>query len=214
MKLYSYWRSSSSWRVRIALNLKGLSYEYAPVNLLDGEQHGAAYRALTPAGAVPLLETQESGKTVRISQSVAIIEYLEERHPSPRLIPEHPYLRARMRMMVEQVNAGIQPLQNLQILQHVDQALKGDKKQWAAHWNDKGLRALQQLAEETAGTYLVGEQPTAADCFLIPQLYSARRFGVDLSPFGLLLRIEAACNELPAFVNAHADRQPDALPQQ
>lgn len=212
MKLYGYWRSSSSWRVRIALNLKGLRYEYVAVNLLEGDQHGAAYRAVNPGGTVPLLEVEESGRAVRIPQSMAIMEYLEERHPTPRILPEHPYLRARARMLAEQVNAGIQPLQNLQVLQHVDEVLHGDKKQWAAHWVDRGLRALQTLAEETAGTYLVGEQPTVADVCLVPQLYSARRFGVDLSPFGLLLRVEAACNELPAFQAAHADRQPDALP--
>lgn len=212
MRLYNYWRSSSSWRVRIALNLKGLKYDYVPVNLLEGEQHGAAYRAVSPGGTVPLLEVEESGKRVRIAQSIAIIEYLEERYPTPSLLPEHPYLRARARMLAEQVNAGIQPLQNLQVLRYVEETLKGDKKAWAAHWVDRGLRAVQALAEETAGTYLVGEQPTVADAYLLPQLYSARRFGVDLSPFGLLLRVEAACNELPAFQAAHADRQPDALP--
>ncbi len=212
MKLYGYWRSSCSWRVRIALNLKGLRYEYIPVNLLEGEQNGDAYRAISPYGTVPTLEAEESGATVRFQQSMAILEYLEERHPSPALLPQHPYLRARARMMAELVNSGIQPLQNLKVLQHVDQVLHADKKAWAGHWIDEGLRALQKLAEETAGTWLVGEHPSFADVCLIPQLYGARRFGVDLSPYGLLLRIEANANEHPAFVAAHADKQPDAKP--
>ncbi len=211
MKLYGYWRSSSSWRVRIALNLKGLDYEYAPLNLLEGQQSTDAWRALNPAGMVPVLETEESGQTIRLSQSLAIIEYLDERfHQSPPLLPRHPYLRARTRMLAEQVNANIQPLQNLGVLVHLEKTAQGDRKAWASHWIDRGLRALQTMAEETAGTWLVGEQPTAADCCLIPQLYAARRFGVDLSPFGLLLRVEQAADAHPAFVAAHADRQPDA----
>lgn len=212
MKLYGYWRSSCSWRVRIALNLKGLAYEYVPVNLLEGAQHQDAYRAISPAGTVPLLETDEGGKTVRLSQSLAILEYLEERHPTPSLLPGDAYLRARTRMMAELVNSGIQPLQNLSVLQYVE-ANGGDKKTWASHWVGKGMRALQTMAEETAGKYLLGEQPTLADICLIPQLYAARRFGVDVSELGLLLRVEASLNEHPAFAAAHADRQPDAVAQ-
>jgi maleylpyruvate isomerase len=211
MKLYGYWRSSSSWRVRIGLHLKRLEFEYVPVNLLEGEQHRDAYRAMNPSGTVPLLETEESGRTVRISQSMAILEYLEERHPHPALLPQHPYLRARARMLAELVNSGIQPLQNLTLLNYVESTLKGDKKAWTQHWIDRGLRSLSKMAEETAGTFLLGEQPTLADVYLVPQLYAARRFGVDLSPFGLLLRIESACNELRAFQAAHADAQPDAV---
>jgi maleylpyruvate isomerase len=211
MKLYGYWRSTSTWRVRIGLQLKRLDYEYAPVNLLEGEQHREEYRALSPGGTVPLLETDEDGRTVRLAQSMAILEYLEERHPDPPLLPEHPYLRARARMLAECVNSGIQPLQNLIVLQHVDSVLKGDKKAWAQHWIDQGLRALQGMAEETAGSFLVGERPTVADVYLVPQLNAARRFGVDLSPFGLLLRVEEACNRLSAFETAHADNQPDAV---
>ncbi|MGA9522478.1 MAG: maleylacetoacetate isomerase [Myxococcaceae bacterium] len=210
MKLYGYWRSSSSWRVRIALNLKGLRYDFIPVNLAEGEQHANAYRAINPAGMVPMLEVEESGTTVRLAQSIAILEYLEERHPSPALLPQHPYLRARTRMLAEHMNSSIQPLHNLKVLQYVEQVLHGERKAFAAHWIDEGLRSLQQLADETAGTWLVGEHPTFADACLIPQLYAARRFGVDLSPYGLLLRVEATANEHPAFVAAHADKQPDA----
>jgi maleylpyruvate isomerase len=211
MKLYAYWRSTSSWRVRIGLQFKRLDYEYAPVNLLEGEQHREEYRALNPAESVPLLETEEDGRMVRLAQSMAILEYLEERHPDPPLLPQHPYLRSRARMLAECVNSGIQPLQNLAVLQYVDGVLKGGKKEWAQYWIDRGLRALQAMAEETAGSFLVGEQPTIADVYLVPQLYAARRFGVDLSSFGLLLRVEAACEDLPAFRAAHPDAQPDAV---
>lgn len=211
MKLYGYWRSTSTWRVRIGLHIKRLDYEYQPVNLVEGEQHRDSYRAISPAGTVPLLETDEDGRTIRLSQSMAILEYLEERHPDPPLLPEHPYLRARVRMLAEAINSGIQPLQNLIVLQHVESALKGDRKKWAHHWVDQGLRALQTMAEETAGSFLVGERPTLADAYLVPQLYAARRFGVDLAPFGLLLRVEAACSRVPAFEAAHADNQPDAV---
>ena len=212
MKLYGYWRSSCSWRVRIALNLKGLVYDYVPVNLLEGEQSSDGWRALNPAGLVPLLETEESGETVRISQSLAIIEYLDERFPqAPHLLPRHPYLRARTRMLAEQVNANIQPLQNLGVLVHLEKTAQGDRKAWASHWIERGLRALEAMAEETFGTWLVGEQPTVADCCLVPQLYGARRFGVDLTPFERLLKVEQAAEAHPAFIAAHADRQPDAV---
>jgi maleylpyruvate isomerase len=212
VKLYGYWRSSCSWRVRIALNLKGLPYESIPVNLLEGEQHAPPYRQLSPSGAVPTLVVDEGAGPLYLQQSLAILEYLEERHPSCALLPRHPYLRARARMLAEQINSGIQPLQNLKVLQHVEGTLGADKKAFAAHWIDQGLRALQSLAEPTAGTYLVGEHPTFADLCLVPQLYGARRFGVDLSPFGLLLRVEASCVQLPAFAAAHPDQQPDAAP--
>lgn len=193
------------------MNLKGLKYDYVPVNLLKGEQHEASYRAVNPSGSVPSLELTHAGKQLRISQSLAIIEYLEELHPQPALYPKDPYQRARSRMMAELMNSGIQPLHNLQVLNHVETELKGDKKAWAAHWLTKGLVGLQAMAEETAGTYLVGENPSVADVCLVPQLYAARRFGADVEQFGLLLRIEATCASLPAFAQAHADKQPDAV---
>ncbi|HEY0096670.1 MAG TPA: maleylacetoacetate isomerase [Archangium sp.] len=214
MKLHGYWRSSCSWRVRIALNLKGLSYEYVPVHLVKdgGQQHSEAYRALNPLRTVPTLEFTEGGRVHHLSQSLAILEYLEERHPSPALLPADPLLRARVRMLSEVVNSGIQPLQNLMVLQHVKSEWKGDDKAWAAHWIDRGLGALHAMAQETAGRYCVGDSVSFADVCLVPQLYSARRFGVDLQPYGLLTRVEAACASLPAFQAAHADRQPDAVP--
>ena len=214
MKLYSYWRSSCSWRVRIALNLKGLAYTYEAVHLLKdgGQQNAEPYRALNPMRTVPTLELEEGGQVRRISQSLAILEYLEERYRTPALLPEEPWLRARARMLAEMVNSGIQPLQNLSVLQFVKGELKADDKAFAAHWNARGLAALEAVVKETAGTYCLGEQVSFADICLVPQLYGARRFAVDLTPYPTLLRIEAACNNLPAFQAAHADRQPDAAP--
>ncbi len=214
MNLYNYWRSSCSWRVRIALNLKGLAYEYVPVHLVKdgGEQHSEAYRAINPMRTVPTLEFTEGGRVHRLAQSMAILEFLEERHPSPALLPADPYLRARCRMLSELVNSGIQPLQNLSVLQRIKGELKGDDKAWCAYWIDRGLSAFQTSVQETAGTYCLGDAVSFADILLVPQLYGARRFGVDLAPYGLLTRLEAACNRLPAFQAAQADRQPDAQP--
>jgi maleylpyruvate isomerase len=214
MKLYSYWRSSCSWRVRIALNLKGLAYTYEAVHLLKdgGQQNTEAYRALNPMRTVPTLEFEEGGVVRRLSQSMAILEYLEERYRTPALLPADPLLRARARMLAEMVNSGIQPLQNLSVLQFVKHELKGDDKSFPAHWNARGLTALEAAVKETAGTYCLGETVSFADIFLVPQLYGARRYEVDLTPFPTLTRIEAACEKLPAFQAAHPDRQPDAAP--
>lgn len=214
LKLYSYWRSSCSWRVRIALNLKGLAYEYVPVHLLKdgGQQNTDAYRALNPMRTVPTLEWSEAGAVQRLGQSLAILEYLEARFPTPALLPAEPLTRARVRMLAEMVNSGIQPLQNLMVLQYVKGELKADDKAFAAHWNRRGLESLEAAVKETAGTYCVGDSVSFADLCLVPQLYGARRFGVDLTPFPTLTRIEAACNALPAFQAAHPDRQPDAVP--
>jgi maleylpyruvate isomerase len=214
MKLYSYWRSSCSWRVRIALNLKGLAYTYEAVHLLKdgGQQHSDAYRALNPMRTVPTLEFEEGGGVKRLSQSLAILEYLEERYRTPALLPSEPLLRARARMLSEMVNSGIQPLQNLSVLQFVKGELKSDDKAFGAHWNARGLAALEAAVKETAGTYCLGETVSFADICLVPQLYGARRFAVDLTPYPTLTRIEAACEKLPAFQAAHPDRQPDAAP--
>ncbi|ADO69265.1 maleylacetoacetate isomerase [Stigmatella aurantiaca] len=214
MKLYGYWRSSCTWRVRIALNLKGLGYTYEAVHLLKdgGQQNSDAYRAVNPLRTVPTLEFQEGGTVRRLSQSMAILEYLEERHPTPALLPAGPWERARCRMLSESVNSGIQPLQNTSVMQFVKKEFQADEKAFAAHWNARGLTALEAMVQETAGTYCIGEQVSFADLFLVPQLYGARRYGVDLTPYPTLTRIEAACEKLPAFQAAHADRQPDAVP--
>ncbi|XXF77076.1 maleylacetoacetate isomerase [Myxococcaceae bacterium GXIMD 01537] len=214
LRLYGYWRSSCTWRVRIALNFKGLEYAYTPVHLTKdgGEQNTEQYRAINPMRMVPTLEWNDSGMVRRLGQSLAIMEYLEELVPTPALLPREPLERARVRMLSEMVNSGIQPLQNLSVLQHVKGELKGDERAFAAHWNQRGLTALETAVKETAGTYCLGERVTLADVCLVPQLYGARRFGVDLTPYPVLTRIEAACNSLPAFQAAHADRQPDAVP--
>lgn len=215
MRLYGYWRSSASWRVRIALHYKGLPYEYVPVHLLEGggQQHAESYRALNPMRQVPALElVDEQGQVHHLTQSLAILEYLEERYPSPPLLPAEPLARARARALAELVNSGIQPLQNLAVLQRVQSEYQADSKAWAAPWVQRGLEAFQAALAGSPGPYCLGTQPTFADVCLVPQLYGARRFGVDLTPFARLTQIEAACNLLPAFQAAHPDRQPDAVP--
>ncbi len=209
MKLYGYWRSTSTWRVRIALAHKGVAYEYVAVNLLDGVQSTAEHTARNPLAQVPVLELDRD--TV-LSQSMAILEYLEETSPEPRLLPPDTVGRARARQIAEMINAGTQPLQNLKVLRAIE-ASGGDKNQWAARWIREGLAAVEAFTRPLAGTYCVGDQVTVADLYVVPQLYNARRFGVELAPFATLNRIEAACAELPAFVAAHPDRQPDAHPQ-
>jgi maleylpyruvate isomerase len=213
MKLYSYWRSTASWRVRIALAFKGVRYEYRPVNLVrdGGEQYASSYVAeINPLSQVPVLELEGEEPLRRIAQSLAIIDYLEERFPEPSLLPDEPWLRARARQLAEMVNAGTQPFQNTPTLRYVREVFQGDEKAWLRHFLGRGLRALETTARETAGTFLVGGHPTLADLCLVPQLYSARRFDVPLDAFPTLLRVEAACAELPAFAAAHPDRQPDA----
>ena len=206
MKLHAYWRSSASWRARIGFAWKGLPYEYVPVHLLRGEQVADSYKALNPMGQVPLL-VLDDGRT--IAQSLAILEYLEETHPEPALLPKDPVDRAHARQVAEMINAGIQPLQNVGVQKHVA-SLGADEKAWAVHWISKGLSALEAVTARTSGRYCVKDAVSIADVCLVPQLYAARRFAVDMSAYPTLLRIEAACAELPAFQAAHADRQPDA----
>jgi len=211
MKLYSYWRSSASWRVRIALNLKGVRYEYVPIHLTreGGVQNTAEYREKNPLRTVPLLEWEEGGKVHRLSQSMAICAYLEARWPKPSLWPGDPLKRAQAMMLAEIPNSGIQPLQNLMVMQKV-KADGADANAWSKHWNERGLEALEAWAKPLAGRFLVGDEVTVADVCLVPQLYGARRFGVDLAPFPTLTRVETACEALDAFQRARPERQPDA----
>jgi maleylpyruvate isomerase len=206
MKLYSYYQSSSAWRVRIALHMKQLPFETIGVNLAAGEQHTDAHRARSPMAKVPVL-VLDDGRM--LTESFAILEYLEEVHPVPPLLPRDPYLRARARGIAQMVNSGIQPFQNLETRNRVKQ-LGGDPKAWSAVWITHGLAAVERAVADVAGRFCVGESPTIADIYLVPQLATARRFRVDLDPMPVLRRIETACAELPAFVAAHADRQPDA----
>ncbi len=212
LTLYGYWRSSSAWRVRIALAYKSIAYVNHPVHLVrdGGEQHGATYRAVNPLEEVPTLEWQAEGGRRRLSQSLAIIDYLDGLVPAPPLLPTDAFLRGRARQLAEMVNAGTQPLQNAVALKYIKERLGGDEAAWARHFIARGLSALEAVAAETAGRYLVGDAVSLADLCLVPQLYNARRYSVDLSPYPLLGRVELACVALPAFAAAHPDRQPDA----
>ena len=209
--LFNYWRSSASQRVRIGLGLKGLDYEYVAVNILHKEQHADAYRAKNPMAQVPTLEiTEDDGTVTSISQSLPILEYLYERFTKVPILPEDPYLRARCRGLAEIVNSGIQPLQNLTTTKAV-KAFGGNDAEWPKKFIADGLAAFERAARDVAGTFSVGDAPTIADCCLVPQLASARRFGVDITKHALLLGIEERCLALPAFQNAAPDRQPDAV---
>jgi maleylpyruvate isomerase len=213
VKLYGYWRSSATWRVRIALNFKDIPYEYIPVHLVqDGGEHRTDwYQVLNPSQQVPTLEVELAGHTRHLGQSLAVLEFLEEFKPTPAMLPTDLYLRSRTRQLAEIVNSGIQPLQNLSVLNHL-KTLKVDSAAWSRKWISQGLTAFQTVAEETAGTFSVGNSPTWADACLIPQLYNARRFSIDLKPFARLVEIESVCAELESFKRAHADAQPDAQP--
>lgn len=209
MKLFNYWRSSASYRVRIALHFKGLSFDYAPVNLLKGEQHEPAHISRNPWHSVPVLELDDG---TQLTQSVAIAEYLEEAFPTPPLFPKQPLLRARMRAMVEVVNSGMQPLQNLQVLAYVRETLKGDAKPWAEKWLGNGLDALEAMAAQTAGRFLIGDTFTLADACLVPQLFGTRRLmTIDEARYPTLLRVEQLALEQPFVRAARPEAQPDAV---
>jgi maleylacetoacetate isomerase len=209
--LHNYWRSSASHRVRIGLELKELAYEYVVINILHKEQHADAYRAKNPMAQVPTLEiTEVDGSVHAISQSLPILEYIEERWPEHPILPEDRYLRARTRALAEIVNSGIQPLQNLTTTKKVKE-LGGDDAAWVRGFIADGLAAFEKTATETAGKFCVGDSPTIADCCLVPQLASARRFNVDITGLQLLLAIEARCLAMPAFARAMPDQQPDAV---
>lgn len=210
--LYTYWRSSCSWRVRTVLHTKGIAFESTPVHLVrgGGEQRGEAYRAKHPIGQVPLLEWVDAqGQTCRLGQSMAIALFLERLKPTPALLPDDPYDQGRVLAAAELVNAGIQPLQNLSVLQHLE-AHGGARSEWASHWIDRGLRALEAQVQGETGPFLFGAKPSLADVFLVPQLYNARRYALELEAYPRLLEAEGACQALPAFQAAHPDAQPDA----
>ena len=213
MKLYTFFRSSASYRVRIALNLKGLQYEQAPIHLRrgGGEQLSAAYKAINPQALLPALE--DGGKI--LTQSLAIIEYLEERYPQPPLLPRDPADKALVRSMALIIACEIHPIQNLRVLQYVKREYNQSDQQvncWAQHWINLGLAALEQMivAQPRRGKFCCGDTPTLADICLVPQLGNARRYGCDLSPCPAIMEIEKNCVALPAFADAAPEKQPDA----
>lgn len=215
LTLYSYWRSSSTWRVRLALALKSIPYEQHAVHLIKegGAQHLDVHALRNPLHQIPTLEVREAtGKVRHISQSLAIMEYLEEVYPSPSLLPGDAGQRALIRQLSEIINSGTQPLQNLAVIQHLRDELDVDAKAFCQRYILKGLQAYEATCASYAGAFSVGDEVTMADLCLIPQLYNARRFSVDLAPLKTLLAIERACEALPAFTAAHPDAQPDRDP--
>lgn len=213
MKLYSYFRSSASYRVRIALNLKGLDYEYVPIHLLrnGGEQLTPAYRELNPDGLVPTLV--DGGAP--LNQSLAILEYLEETHPEPPLLPREPLARAQVRAFALQIACEIHPINNLRVLRYLTSELgasEGAKNAWYRHWIQAGFASLeaQLVRGQHTGTFCYGDTPTFADLCLVPQVFNGQRFEIDIQCYPTLQRIYDAAMRLDAFANAAPARQPDA----
>jgi len=209
MRLYAYYRSSASYRVRIALAHKNIPYQIETVSLTTGENRGDAHLARNPLGQLPVLELEVAGQKVHLAQSVALLEYIEETHPEPALLPKEPIARAKVRELVELVNSGIQPLQNTPVLADV-KALGYDPEDWARKYIGKGLHALVERAASRAAEFLLGDTPTLADVVLVPQMYNARRFGVDLTGLERLVDIDARCRALPRWNLASPELQPDA----
>jgi maleylacetoacetate isomerase len=204
--LYDYYRSSACYRVRIALNLKGVDYETRPINLAEGDQKSAEYRDLNPQGLVPMLEVDGH----RLTQSLAIINYLDIRYPTPPLIPAAALERAHVVAMAMTVACDIHPLNNLRVLKYLKNELGQPQEEidrWYAHWIREGLQALEAMAKPKAGKFLFGDAPTGADVCLVPQLYNARRFNVPIDDFETLLRAEENANRIKGFAAAHPDRQ-------
>lgn len=209
MILHGYFRSGTSYRTRIALNLKGLSYETRGIDLRTGAQTSDAYLALNPQGLVPALETTEGVLT----QSPAILEWLEERHPRPPLLPDSAQDRATVRAMAAIIGCDIHPLNNLRVLKALRSQFEADQATvdaWAGRWITPGFQTLETLVARHGRGWSFGDTPGLVDCYLIPQIYSARRFNVSVEAFPRLLAIETAATEHPAFIAAHPDRQPDA----
>ena len=210
MELYNYFRSSASYRVRIALALKGLGYDYKSVHIAKNEQFTESYAAVSASRLVPLLRDGEH----TLTQSLAIIEYLDETHPEPPLLPEAPHERARVRALALDIACEIHPLNNLRVLRYLVRDLKvadADKDRWYRHWVETGLEVVERQLAAQPARYCHGDAPTLADCCLVPQVYNARRFACDLTPYPTLVRIADALSTEPAFAAAAPDRQPDSV---
>jgi len=215
MKLYNFFRSGTSHRLRIALNLKGIDYEYVPVDLRTEEHLGAAFKAVNPQALVPALVSEATEGDLTLIQSPAIIEWLEERYPTPALLPANAEDRARVRALAAIVGCDIHPINNRRVLEYLRKTLGCDEAAvlaWCATWIEAGFNALEALlaADKSRGPFCFGNAPTLADVYLIPQVESARRFNVDLSPYPNIVAIDRACNELDAFRRAAPAGQPDA----
>lgn len=211
LTLHGYWRSGAAYRVRIALNLKGLEYDQVSHDLRTGEQSAADYTAIAPQGLVPALQYGD----LTLTQSPAILEWLEERFTQPPLLPAGADERAIVRAMSALIGCDIHPLNNLRVLKNLKK-LGHDQSQidaWAQHWITAGFDALEKMVARHGQGFCFGPTATLADCYLIPQLYSARRFGTDLSPYPRLLAVEARASEFEAFKAAHPSAQPDADPE-
>lgn len=215
LKLYGYWRSSATYRVRIALNLKELEYEYIPVHLAKdgGEQFSTEYLGLNPAQLVPTYVDDD--EDIILNQSMAIIEYIDERYDSGyRLLPSHKLERARVRMVSHDIACDVQPLANLRVLNRLTSQCKVEPEErniWSKHWIETGFAALEKRLQNTAGDYCFGFDLSLADTVLVPQVYNAIRFGVDMSQYPLINRIYDNCNALPAFIDAMPENQIDAV---
>ena len=211
MKLYGYWRSTTSYRVRAALNLKGLAYETVAVDLLAGDQHAEAYRACNPAGGVPALVL---GDGTVLTQSLAILDFLEAICPEPRLVPADPVMRARVMAAAQVLAVDVHPVTNLRVVRSLRSELGiADERvrDWMLHWVREGCTVLErQLRPDTAFSF--GGAPEIVDLCIVSQIYNARRWGMDLAPFPKIARVEAACLAVPEIAAAHPDRQPDARP--
>ncbi len=217
MQLYGYFRSSASYRVRIALNLKGLSYEQVAVHLVKngGEQFSESFRSINPEGLVPALIDEHEGDQIALSQSLAIIEYLEEKYSSPALLPTNIADRAYVRALCLSIACDIHPVNNLRILKYLSANFgvsDEQKNAWYRHWCELGLQAIEERlkSDSRRGNFCFGDQPGLAECFLIPQIYNAQRFQCDLSTMPIILEINQRCLALPAFQQAAPANQPDA----
>jgi maleylacetoacetate isomerase len=210
VKLYTYFRSSAAFRVRIALNLKGLAYEPVFVHLAKGEHRAAAYAKVNPQALLPTLELDDG---TRLTQSLAIIEYLDEKHPQKPLLPKDAQKRARVRSLSYLIASEIHPLNNLRVLQHLKRALNQSEDQvnaWYRHWIADGLAKLEAELATSKGRFCHGDTPTMADCCLVPQIFNAKRYQSDLAPYPQTMRVFEACMQLEAFDRAQPSKQPDA----